>query len=359
MFRGGIKQNQTYNRQPSWFHLNRSKHSVTLDLKRERDKAILKDLVKISDVFIENSRTGVMERFGFGYQDLTKIKPDIIMVSMAAFGNTGPYATYPAYGAALEALSGIQNLTAYEKDGKPQRIREVDVINGVGAACAVMTGLMDRQRTGQGQHVDFSQMELPTHALIGEHLLEYAMNGTHAPALGNRHRQFAPQGCYPCKGDDKWVTLTIRTEQEWQRFCDALGHPEWKQDSRFASSSNRIKNHDELDRLIEKWTTRYTHYEAMHILQSHDIPSGAVLDVAEISDDPHLKERGYFAGEVRGSDKPFMGMPFKLAGGTGRVRWRGPDLGQQNEYVLCEILKRSKDEVQPVRDDEIGFAYDS
>ena len=358
LFRGGKTENQNYNKQPTWFQVNRNKYAITLDLKCEKEREIFADLVKTADVLVENGRTGVMDRLGLGYEDLSRIKPDLIMLSMPAYGNSGPYACYPAYGAALEVMSGIQNLTAYGENEKPQRIREMDVINGIGGACAVMTALLHRQRTGQGQHVDFSQMELPTHALIGEHLLEYVMNNAHVPPLGNRHRHYAPQGCYRCKGDDKWVTLTVRSEQEWQRFCDALDHPEWMNDARFASRLSRIENHDELDRLIEGWTFKHTHYEAMEILQSHGIPSGAVLDVAEISSDPHLKERDYFVNEVSGSDKPFMGMPFRVTEGTGKVRWRGPDLGQHNKYVLCELLGRSQDEVKPIREEEIGFAYD-
>lgn len=359
MFRGGTKENQVYNKQPSWFHLNRNKYSVTLDLNIEQDKKALKELIRGADVFIENSRTGIMEKLGFNYEELIKINPDIIMVSMAAYGNTGPDASLGAYGAALEAMSGIQNLTGYGADDKPERIREMDVTNGIGASCAIMTALLYRQETGYGQHVDFSQMEFSTHALIGEHLLEYAMNNTHAPASGNRHRSFAPQGCYRSKGEDKWITLTVCSDEEWQRFCEALGHPEWKTDPRFARNSARMENHDALDRLIEDWTSKYTNYEAMRIIQDHKIAAGAVLDLADIKNDPHLKQRGYLIPDINEPEKQSIGMPFKLSQGAGRVRWRGPDLGQHNEYVLCEILGRSKDEVKPISTEEIGTAYDS
>ena len=234
----------------------------------------------------------------------------------------------------------------------------MDVINGIGGAAAVMTALLHRQKTGGGQHIDMSQMELPTHALIGEHLLEYVMNNTHVSPLANRNRTFAPQGCYRCKGEDKWVALTISSEEEWKRFCDVLGHPEWKTDVRFSSRDDRKMNHDELDSLIEEWTGRHTHYEAMRILQSHDIPSGAVLDAAELSRDPHLKKRSYFKKSNDGTEGLFPGMPFRLSGENGEIRWRGPDLGQHNEHVLCKILGRSKNEVKPIREDNIGTAYD-
>jgi len=358
LLRGAKKENQAYNNHPGWFQVNRNKYSIALDLKQEKDRTILQDLVKISDVFIENARTGVMERLGFSYHHLSEIKPDIIMVSMAAFGNSGPHASYAGYGATIETVGGIQNLTAYDKQSKPYRVKEMDILNGIAAAGVVVTALFHRQRTGEGQHVDFSHLEAGTHALIGEHLLEYAMNGAQTLPLGNRHFACAPQGCYQCRGEDKWVTLTVRSEEEWQRFCDTLGHPEWKTDLRFATRSARMKNHDELDRLITEWTMRQTHYEAMQILQGHGIASGAVLNVKEISDDSHLQGRNYFLDKVSGSDKPFTGLPFKLSRGKGRIRWRGPDLGQHNECVLCKLLGRSRDEVKPLLEDEIGTAYD-
>ncbi len=359
LFRGGIKENQGYNKQPAWFQLNRNKYAITLDLKNEKDRDSFADLVKSADIVIENARTGVMDRLGFGYKKLIGIKPNLIMVSMPAFGNTGPYAINTAYGAVLEAMSGIQNLTAYGKNEKPQRVREMDVVNGIGGACAAMTALLHRQRTGCGQHVDMSQMEFPTHALIGEHLLEFVMNKTHVSPMGNRHLCFAPQGCYRCQGEDKWVTLTVRTEDEWRKLCDVLGHPEWKTDTRFASRVARVENHEELDCLIEEWTTKHTHYEAMRILQNNSIASGAVLNVAEISTDPHLRKRGYFTKSKDGVGGLFPGMPFRLSNGNGGIRWVGPDLGQHNEYVLCEMLGRPRAEVKPINENEIGTAYDT
>jgi crotonobetainyl-CoA:carnitine CoA-transferase CaiB-like acyl-CoA transferase len=271
---------------------------------------------------------------------------------------TGPYAAYPAYGAVLEVMSGIQNLTGYGGGGKPQRLREMDVINGVGGACAVLTALFHRLKTGQGQHIDLSQVELPTHALLGEHLLEYALHATHAPPLGNRHRWFAPQGCYRCRGDDKWVTLTVRSDREWQRLCQAVGHPEWAEDSRFSTNEARVANHDEIDRLIEQWTRGRTHYEAVQILQRHAVPSGAVLTVEELAEDPHLRARGYFVQGVPGTDRVFMGMPWRTSACAPTVRWRGPDLGQHNEHFVCGQLGRPKEDVPVLRENELGTAYD-
>jgi len=299
-----------------------------------------------------------MDKLGLGYEDLIKINPNVIAINMAAFGAIGPYSSYSGFGANFDALTGLQELTGYFKEGKKYRIREVDVVNGWIALCAIMTALLHRQRTGEGQWIDLSQMEGVTHALIGEHLLEYVMNRTQTLPLGNRHKWFAPQGCYRCQGEDKWVVLTVRSEEEWQKLCELLGHPEWQKDQRFATRAVRQENHDELDRLIEEWTRQHTHYEVMHLLQDNGLVAGAILNVAELSDDPHLKQRGYFLRSKDGTQGLFLGLPFRMSMGSGDIRWRGPDLGQHNEYVLTELLGFSKDYVRPINENEIGTAYE-
>jgi len=358
MFRGGRKDDENYNRQPPWYQMNRNKYSVTLDLKSDTGRDILQDLVECSDVLVENGRTGVMDRLGFPYERIAELNPAMVMVSMSAYGNSGPYAPYPAYGAALEVMSGIQNLTAYGEGQKPHRFREMDVINGVGGACGVMTGLLYRQRTGRGQHVDLAQLELPSHAFMGEHMLEFVMNGQHMAPVGNRSRHFAPQGCYRCEGEDCWVTLTVRSDREWRALCEAIEQPGLADDSRFATAEDRRGNHDELDRLIEAWTSGRTRGEAMEALQGSGVPAGAVLDPAGLAEDPQLHARGYFVNGVAGTDKPLGGLPFKLSEGAGEIRRRGPDLGEHNAHVICELLGRPEEQVEPVQPDAIGTAYD-
>ena len=178
LIRGGRLDGQAYNDHPRWHQINRNKRSVTLDFTRQDDLEAFKDLVKISDMVINNSRPEVLKKYGLTYPELKELKEDIILVTMTAYGSTGPYASYAGFGGSIEPLSGLQELTAYSKEGKRYRIKEMDVTNGLVGACAVMTALFHKQRTGQGQFVDLSQMEAGTHGLMGEHLLEYVMNGT-------------------------------------------------------------------------------------------------------------------------------------------------------------------------------------
>ncbi len=359
MHRGGLAKAESYNNQPPWFQVNRNKYSMTLDFHQPKDHAIFLDLVRQADVVVSNSRPGVLDRLGIGRAALLAVKPDLITIAMTAYGETGPHSSRPAYGGALEAVSGMQVLTAYSAGGKAQRIRELDVVNGLGGACAIMAALIHRQHTGQGQHVDLSQLEFSTFSLIGEHLLEFVANGTHAPAAGNRHRRFAPQGCYPCSGEDQWVTLTVATDEQWKRLCDVLGAAAWKQDARFANADLRRERHAEIDEAIAAWTRGRTHYEAMQTLQAQAIPSGAVLTSADLASDPHLQARGYFVQDSKDPTKRMMGLPFQMADGGGAVRWRGPDLGADNARIAREKLGRPESDVPTFATDKIGTSYDA
>ena len=356
--RGAFKENQAYNHHPRWFQINRNKLSITLNLRNRGDVAVFKRLVATSDVVVESSRVGVMERFGLGYYVLREVRPDIIMVSMSGFGHTGPESSYGGYGGALEPISGIQSLTGYEKFEKPVRIREVDVTNGLMGACAIMTALVDRQRTGRGQFIDLSQVEAATIAVAGEHLLEYAMNGTQTLPVGNRNPRCSPQGCYRCSGHDKWLTLVVRTEEEWQCLCEIIGHTDLIGDPRFATPHARAQHHDEVDCLIEQWTLAQSHVEAMRLFQQAGLRAGAVLNVSDLVADPHLQERNYFQCLEGDTTQRFPGFPFKLSGTTPKVKKKGPRLGEHNKYVLCELLGVPLADVTPLTEDEIGTAYD-
>jgi crotonobetainyl-CoA:carnitine CoA-transferase CaiB-like acyl-CoA transferase len=154
------------------------------------------------------------------------------------------------------------------------------------------------------------------------------------------------------------VVLTVRSEEEWHRFSELLGHPEWQTDPRFATRAARQENHEALDRWIEEWTCQRSHYEVMHLLQKHGLATGAVLSVAELSQDPHLKQRAYFMESTDGTRALFPGLPFRLSKGSGAVRWPGPTLGQHNDYVLNELLDLPKEQIRTIKETELGTAYE-
>ncbi|HUJ79437.1 MAG TPA: CoA transferase [Nitrospiria bacterium] len=354
--RGGNKVNSAYNRHPRFFQLHRNKLSVTLDLRHPKELDFYKDLVRISDVVMENSRPGVMDRLGLGYDALKGLKPDIILLSMSAFGRTGPDHAYAGYGGTIEALSGIQSLTAYGRDDMPKRIREMDVTNGILGACAVLTALVQRQRTGQGAWIDLSEMEAATSGLIGEHFLELAVNGAASLPVGNRHRSAAPHGCYRCAGEDRWIVLTVQSQAEWERLCGIIGRPDLMHDPRCASPSERVRHHQEIDESITAWTVNQKAIEAVRRLQEAGIASGIVADARDLCDDPHLTARHWFQ-TIGGRDEArYPGFPFRMEEGGGQLRRRGPDLGEDNTVILRQLLGRA--DTLTWTDDDIGTAFD-
>ncbi len=358
VIRGARLGKKMYNRHPRWHQVNRNKRSLTLDLKKPKDLDAFRDLVRICDIMVSNSRPHVLEKLGIAYEDLKKIRPDIILVLMSAFGTGGPWSTFAGFGGTIEPLSGLQQLTAYSRGGKRYRTREMDVCNGLMGTCAILTALVHRQRTGQGQFIDLSQTETATHSLMGEHLLEYVMNGEQTLPLANRHPYFAPQGCYPCRGDDRWVTLTVRSDDEWRALCGLIGRPGWADDERFAGRTGRRRHHDLIDEAIAAWSSGLDHYRAMELLQEAGIPAGAVLDGRDLQQDPHLRARGYFLHADDGGDALFPGLLFRSSAGDGRIFRRGPDLGEDNEYVLHRLLGRSREEIEPLDEKTIGTGYD-
>jgi crotonobetainyl-CoA:carnitine CoA-transferase CaiB-like acyl-CoA transferase len=344
---------------PRWWQINRNKKSITLDFHRPDHVEACKALVKVSDLVLENSRPGVLEGFGLGYETLRQVRPDIIMVSMSAHGGSGPYRQYAGYGGAIEATSGVQSLTAYGRGEDAMRIREVDVTNGIMGACAIMTALIHRQATGEGQWIDLSETEACTW-LIGEHLLEFTANrGAQTLPLGNRHPVHAPQGCYPCRGKDRWLAITVRSDSEWRDFCATAGHPEWSADDRFATVKGRQAHHDEIDRLIASWTREQDAREAMITLQARGVAAGLVADAEDIANDPHLSSRGWESRPDSGEHGRSPGFPFRFqTEGAARYRRRGPDLGADNNAILRELLGLPATVIPPLDPEHLGTAFD-
>lgn len=356
MLRGGKLEDEMYNKHPMWFQVSRNKLSITLDFKIEEELECFRELVKISDVVVDNARAGVMKKLGLDYESLQRIKSDIIAVSIPAYGGTGPYAKNAAYGGVMEAMGGILNLTGYIAGDKPVRIKELDVMNGLVGAAATLTALLHRKQTGEGQWVDVSQFEGGMHASVGEHLLEASALGTQSQPRGNRHAFFAPQGCYPCSGEDKWLTVSIRSDSEWTKFCELIGQVKWAKQAEFATVDLRHENHDQLDMLIQKETSKWDQLELMGLLQAEGLCAAAVLNVEDLCKDPHLQERQYFVRAEDGAEGLFPGIPIRLSETPGRIRWPGPILGAHNHEVICELL--GKESVRPIDESQLGTAYD-
>jgi crotonobetainyl-CoA:carnitine CoA-transferase CaiB-like acyl-CoA transferase len=348
--RGGRKK--TINGFPRFWQLHRGKNSVTLDLKRKDHLEFAQRLVKDTDLLLENCRAGVMERLGLGYEALRKIKPDIVMVSMSAFGATGPYSKWAGYGGTIEAFSGLQALTAYDEQSPRYRVREVDVLNGIFGLSAALTGLYHRQLTGEGQFVEVSETET-TCWLIGEFFAAASASGTEPAVHGNRHPHYAPQGCYACAGEDRWLTISITGDQQWRDFARVIGGEALARDPQYASVEDRRPHHDHLDQLIQAWAVQQDRNEAMQVLQRAGVAAGPVFSSRDLANDAHLIERNWVqsAEGVR-----FPGFPFQMHRGGASVRSKGPDLGQHN--AMFAERNGGLDVGDLLEPENIGTSYD-
>jgi crotonobetainyl-CoA:carnitine CoA-transferase CaiB-like acyl-CoA transferase len=359
LMRGGRKDNRIFDRHARFLQLNRNKRSVALDLGDPGDKSVFEALVRHCDVVLSNSRPGVLERLGLGYRDLVKLKPGIILVSLSGYGQTGPEAAYSGYGGGLEATSGVQSLTAYSRTSNPRRIRELDVTNGIGGAAALLTALAERRRGSRGVWVDLSEIELASHVLAGEQIMEYAANGVSSLPAGNRHPVHAPYGCYKCNGEDAWIAIAVRTHAEWTGLCEVVGRPMWIGARRFATSAGRAEHHDEIDRTITEWTATRTKFIAMTELQKSGVPAGAVMNAADLHADPHLAARGYFRRPAEApAAPPYSGFPFRLSRGGGYVARPGPPLGGSGHDIICKLLGRPGNAVRSLTLADIGTDFD-
>jgi len=337
-------------------NVNLNKLGVSLDLSRPKGVELAKRIVRISDIAAENMRPGAMARLGLSYEDLVKIKPDIIMLSSSAFGETGPYREYVGYAPHFSAFSGLAYVTGYP-DSEPNILTgSTDIRSATTSAFAILAALNFRQRTGKGQHIDLSSSETLS-VLIGDIIMDYTMNRRQPSRSGNRDSIMAPHNCYRCKGEDKWISIAVATDREWQALCQAMGNPEWARDERFSDSYRRWQNQEYLDRLIGQWTINYSHYEVMELLQASGVAAMPSFSAEELFTNPHLKEREV-ATEV---EHPVMGKqvvlnpPWKLSATPARIERAGPLVGEHNEYVFGELLGMTKQEIAQLIEEKVIY----
>ncbi len=324
--------------------LNQSKRSCAINMGNEKGREIAKRLVKVSDIVVENFGFGTMEKFGLGYQDLKKLRPDLIMLSSSGFGRTGPEKEYLAYGRNLQAASGLSYLTGYPGGQMGVTVVWSDCVTGFTSTFALLLALHHRRKTGQGQYIDVSMIEA-TAMQLPEALIDYAMNGRNQGPVGNTSDIVAPHNCYRCEGDDKWVTIEVKNEQ-WPAFCQALGEPEWCHDAKFADLLTRVAHRDELDQHVTAWTKQHTVEDVVRTLQSQGIASGPSADLEDLTTDESLYERGSLVRVVHPEVglRIGPGLPWQMSKVV-PIHKSAPLLGQDDHYVFCDLLGMSEDEV--------------
>ena len=333
------------------------KKSILLNLTDPKGIALAKELVSKSDVVLQNFATGVMDQLGLGYEELKRIKPDIIMASISGYGQTGPQRNYMAYGPAIPPLTGLSSITGYE-DGPPQEVGMAygDPTSGIHAAAAICAALAARERTGQGQHIDVSLWQSVA-VLVAEGWMDYAMNKTQPERQGNRDPWMAPHNCYRCAGEDEWVTVACGTDEEWRALCQGIGQAELATDVRFETAQARKANEEELDQILTTWTETRDKWEATHVLQEVGVAAFPSMSGKDLIEDPHLNERGFFERlphpEV--GARTHMGIPWRLTHAPNGVRSPAPLLGQDTDLVMQEVLGYSSEEIERLKDEQVLY----
>ena len=335
---------------------NQGKRSLALDLKQPAAVDIAMRLVARSDIVCENFAAGVMNRLGLGYDALREVNPGIIMISLSGYGVAGPESEFVSYGPAQVPLSGLSSLTGYE--GWPPMhvgISYGDPTAGLHGAVAVLAALLHRQRTGEGQFIDLSQMESMI-ALLPEGVMDFAMNQSQPSRSGNRDPNMAPHGVFRCRGDQRWVAIAVRDEAEWKRFVEAIGMPALGDDARFQDLKARKANEDALEDVITTWTRERSDVDVVEVLQAHGIPSSATFNSQDLAEDRHLQESGLFVAlehpEV--GRQMHIGMPWRMSGTPTCVQKAAPCLGEDTDGVM-QLLGYSEAEIGQFREKQILY----
>jgi len=337
---------------------NQGKKGLQLDLARPEAVEIAKKLVAKSDIVVQNFSAGAIDRMGLGYETLKQVKPDIIMISICGYGQTGPERHYMGYGPASVPLAGISSLTGYRGLGPAEvGISYGDPNAGIFGAFAALAALAYRQRTGRGVHVDLALWEALL-TLQPEGLMDYAMNRTQPERDGNHDRWMAPHDCFKCQGDDdKWVTIVCGTEAEWQALCKAMGKPELATDKRFATATARKANEDALEEIITAWTKERDRWEVTEILQKAGVAAFPSLSNKDLATNPHLAARGYLVQKEHPEvgKRIHAGIPWQMSSTPCEVRAAAPLRGQHSDYVLRDILELSEAEVRKLKEEQILY----
>ena len=340
--RFGVKD---INAAPGFQAVNPGKCSIQVNMKSEEGRRLLADLVRKSDIVIENLRPGAAKRMGFGYEQLRALKQDIIAVSMSMHGQEGPLSYQTGYAPSFSALGGLCHLVGM-KDGAPKllNVRYGDSSYGTAAAFATLVALYHRRRTGEGQYVDVSAVETIA-SVVGDSFMEYFLTGTVPARNANQHSELAPHGVYPC-ADEDWISLAIATDAEWHALCEAMGNAALASDPRFADRAARQTHAQELDTLLADWTRPQGAQELSDRLRACGIAAFKSLNSLDLISSDHLWRRGFYqqVTDAARGEMAIVGAPWRLSQTPATITRSAPRLGEHNDYVFGELLGLSEAE---------------
>ena len=333
--------------------LNLNKKSTTLDLKSKKGKEIFKELVKKSDIVVNNFTVGTMENLGLGYKELKEVNPKIIYSSITGFGTYGPYIDYPCFDIVAQATGGLMGVTGYPEN-PPTKVGTGlgDSIGAINLAVGILGALYQREKTGEGQEVEVAMQDGIFNTLRPVYNFYYVGGSKPIERTGNKTKMIAPWNSYKTK--DGYVVVGILTNPLWENLLKAIGREDAIPDPRFADPMIRGTNCDAVDSMIEEWTSKRAKMEAMSYLAERGVPCGAVLDMTELLNNPHLRERGMVTEIEHPTRGKFavVGSPIKLSKSEIKIQ-PAPLLGQHTREILGSMLNLSEDDLDKLKEEKV------
>jgi len=333
---------------PRFLEFNRNKRSLTINLKKPEGPKVLLDLVAKSDAVLDNYSVDVMARLGLAYEDLCRVKPDIVNLRMPGLGCTGPKRYYSTVGVNITSFTGLTYLWNHPGVTNPPIGSQTvfpDYVSGVLCAIIIISGVLYRERQKRGAFIDLAQSEA-TAFMIGASLMESVASGRDPEPIGNASIAAAPHDCYPCRGEDRWCVIAVENEQQWAALAKILG-ADVAADQRFHTMENRLKHREDLNRIIERWTRERDKHEIMNQLQQARVPCAAVQDGADLNGDPHLRERRFIVAvdNERLGRVVLPSFPLRFANAALTRKWEFPVLGRDSDAVLRDVVGYSEETI--------------
>ena len=329
-----------------WANYNCNKYGITLDLNNPKGIVLAKRLIAWADIMLESFTPGVIKRWGLDYESVKGLNPKLIYASTSQMGQTGPYAHYSGYGIMSAAVAGFTDITGWPNlPPDTPFLSYTDFVAHRFLIVSVLTALLHRKRTGQGQYIDQSQLESGLQ-FLSPGILNYEINGRIITRDGNRDPQSAPHGAFRCAGDDRWCVIAVFTDNEWRALCQAMGKPNLAHDPKYDNLAKRKECEDELNRIVEEWTNKQSAEIVMTKLQSVGVAAGVVETAEDMHNDPQLKHRNHFWVY----DHPIIGPhtvdapAMQLSKTPAQQYRRAPCMGENNEYVFTQILGMADEE---------------
>jgi len=353
---GPFAGSKSKNNSGYFISLNRNKKSLALDLKTEKGKKILTDLIKISDVVVENFRPTTMKKLGFGWEDLQRINPSVIYASISGFGQSSlpGYNDRPSYDMVAQGYSGLMSITGPE-GGPPCRVGSSvgDIFSGHHAAIAILAALIYREKTGRGQHFDGAMID-GLFSVLENAVVRYTISGEVPAPLGTAHPSIVPFQAYESK-DHSWVIIALGNDVLWNKFCVLIGRNDLVEHSQYATNSLRTENKKDLDRILEAEFRKRTKREWLELLGHENLPHSSINDMSEICEDPHIAYRKMLVeiDQPRVGKMRIVGSPIRLSETPGEVYAPAPLLGEHSEQILKNILGYTEAEIEQLKAENV------